>query len=58
MNNTTKICVLAEASRIDKNYNYYGDLVEYKDKLYWVDLSREYVEFRKNLEVTDEQKDL
>lgn len=53
MNNTTKICVLAEASRPDKNYNYYGDHVEYKGKLYYVDLSREYVEFKRNLEVEE-----
>lgn len=55
MNNTTRICVLAEASRIDKDYNFYGDYVVYRGKLYWVDLSKEYVEFRRNLEVkTDE----
>ena len=54
MNNTTKICVLAEASRPDKNYNFFGDYVEYRGKLYWVDLSKEYVEFRKNLEVKND----
>ena len=51
MNNTTKICVLAEASRTDKNYNFFGDHVEYRGKLYWVDLSKEHVEFVRNLEV-------
>ena len=50
MNNTTKICVLAEASRVDKDYCYDGDYVEYKGKLYYVDLSREHVEFVRNLE--------
>lgn len=58
MNNTTKICVLAEASRPDKNYNFFGDYVEYRGKLYWVDLSKEHVEFRKNLEAKNEQEDL
>lgn len=50
MNSTTKTCVLAEASRIDKDYNFYGDYVPYKGKLYLVDLSTERVEFVRNLE--------
>lgn len=56
MNNTTKTCILAEASRRDKNYNFFGSLVPYKGKLYWVDLSKEYVEFRKNLEETNDKR--
>ena len=50
MNNTTKICVLAEASRPDKNYCYDGDYVKYKGKLYWVELATERVTFIRNLE--------
>lgn len=45
MNRTTKIKILAYASEQDKSYNYYGDIVEYEGKRYFVDLSREYVEF-------------
>lgn len=46
MNKTTKICILAYASEPDKNYNYYGDIVEYEGKEYFVSLADEYVEFR------------
>lgn len=56
MNNTTKTCILAEASRKDKNYNFFGSLVPYEGKLYWVDLSTERVEFRRNLEEKDENR--
>ena len=45
MNKTTKIDILAYASQPDKNYNYFGDIVEYKGKRYFVDLSEERVEF-------------
>lgn len=45
MNKHTKWNILAYASQPDKDYNYYGDIVEYKDKRYFVDLSNEYVEF-------------
>lgn len=45
MNRTTKIDILAYASQPDKNYNYFGDTVEYKGKRYFVDLSEERVEF-------------
>ena len=45
MNKTTKIDILAYASKPDKNYNYFGDTVEYKGKRYFVDLSEERVEF-------------
>ena len=45
MNRTTKINVLSYASQPDKNTKYDGDIVEYNGKIYFVDLSREYVEF-------------
>lgn len=45
MNNTTKINILAYASEPDKNYNYYGDFVEYQGKRYFVSLAEEHVEF-------------
>ena len=45
MNNTTKIKILAYASEPDKNYNYYGDFVEYEGKRYFVSLAEERVEF-------------
>lgn len=48
MNNTTKINILANASEPDKNYNYDGDFVEYKGKVYWVSLRDELVEFVRN----------
>lgn len=43
--NTTRINVLAYASEPDKNYNYYGDIVEYEGKRYFVSLAEERVEF-------------
>lgn len=46
MNKTTKILILAYASEPDKNYNYYGDIVEYEGKEYFVSLAEERVEFR------------
>lgn len=45
MNNTTKINILAYASEPDKNYNYDGDIVEYRGKRYFVSLAEERVEF-------------
>ena len=45
MNKTTKINILAYASQPDKNYNYFGDVVEYEGKRYYVSLARETVEF-------------
>lgn len=45
MNRTTKINILAYASEPDKNYNYYGDIVKYKGKRYFVSLAEERVEF-------------
>ena len=45
MNKTTKISILSYASQPDKDYNYYGDIVEYKGKRYFVDLSTEEVRF-------------
>ena len=45
MNRTTKINILAYASQPDKNYNYFGDIVEYEGKQYFVSLADERVEF-------------
>ena len=45
MNKSTRINILAYASEPDKNYNYMGDVVEYKGKRYWVSLAEELVEF-------------
>lgn len=45
MNKSTRMNILAYASEPDKNYNFYGDIVEYKGKRYFVDLSQEHVEF-------------
>ena len=45
MNNTTKIKILAYASEPGKNYNYYGEFVEYEGKRYFVSLAEERVEF-------------
>ena len=45
MNNTTKINILAYASEPDKNYNFFGDIVEYKGKRYFVSLAEERVDF-------------
>ena len=46
MNRTTKINVLAYASRPEMDINYFGDIVEYQGKRYFVNLSEEVVEFR------------
>lgn len=46
MNRTTKINVLAYASQPDMDTNYFGDIVEYRGKKYFVNLSEEIVEFR------------
>ena len=45
MNRTTKINILAYASEPDKNYKYEGDIVDYKEKRYFVSLAEERVEF-------------
>ena len=45
MNRTTRINILAYASEPDKNYNYYGDIVEYNGKRYFVSLAEERAEF-------------
>ena len=45
MNKTTKINILAYASEPDKNYNFFGDEVEYKGKRYFVSLHEQRVEF-------------
>lgn len=46
MNNTLKTEILSYASQPDKNYNFFGDEVEFRGKRYFVDLSNELVEFR------------
>lgn len=53
MNRTTKINILAYASEPDKDYHYFGDIVEYEGKLYFVSLADERVEFIR--EVKDER---
>ena len=45
MNKTTKINILAYVSEPDKTYNYYGDIVTYESKRYFVSLAEERVEF-------------
>lgn len=45
MNRTTKINILAYASEPDKNYEYDGDIVDYKGKRYFVSLAEERVKF-------------
>lgn len=45
MNKTTKINILAYASEPDKNYNFFGDIVDYEGKRYFVSLAEERVEF-------------
>lgn len=45
MNRTTRINILAYTSQPDKNYNYFGDIVEYEGKRYFVSLAEERVEF-------------
>lgn len=42
---TTKINILAYASEPDKNYEYDGDIVDYKGKRYFVSLAEERVKF-------------
>ena len=53
MNKTTKINILAYVSEPDKTYNYYGDIVIYESKRYFVSLAEERVEF---LRIVDELK--
>ena len=43
--NTLRIEILAYVSEPDKDYDYYGDVVEYKGKRYFVSLAEERVEF-------------
>lgn len=45
MNRTTKINILAYASEPDKNYEYDGNIVDYKGKRYFVSLAEERVKF-------------
>ena len=40
-----KCSILSYASQPDKDYNYYGDIVEYNGKRYFVSLAEERVEF-------------
>ena len=55
MNETTKISILSYASQPDKSYNYYGDIVDYKGKRYFVSLAEERVEFICNLDTGKEK---
>lgn len=43
--NTLRIEILAYASEPDKDYSYFGDIVEYEGKRYFVSLAEERVEF-------------
>ena len=43
--NSTRMLILAYVSEPDKDYNYFGDVVEYEGKRYWVSLAEECVEF-------------
>lgn len=45
MNKSTKYSILEYASEPDKDYDYYGDIVDYKGKRYFVSLAEERVEF-------------
>lgn len=44
-----KYTILAYASEPDKSYDYYGDIVEYEGKRYFVSLAEERVEFIGNV---------
>lgn len=57
MNRTTRINILAYASEPDKNYNYYGDIVEYNGKRYFVSLAEECVEFIGVVRKEDKEND-
>lgn len=57
MNRTTRINILAYASEPDKNYNYYGDIVEYNGKRYFVSLAEERVEFIGVVRKEDKEND-
>ena len=43
--NTLRIEILAYASEPDKDYNYFGDIVEFRGKRYFVSLTEERVDF-------------
>ena len=43
--NSLRITILAYALDPDKDYNYDGDIVEFRGKRYWVSLAEERVEF-------------
>lgn len=45
MNRTTMINILSAASQPNSDIDYDGDIITYEGKKYYVDLSREYVEF-------------
>lgn len=57
MNKSTRLNILAYVSEPDKDYDYYGDIVDYKGKRYFVSLAEERVEFIGNLTVKDLIKD-
>ena len=52
--NTLRIEILAYVSEPDKNYNYDGDVVEFRGKRYWVSLAEERVEFLGEIDRTKE----
>lgn len=49
MNKSTRLSILEYASGPDKDYDYHGDIVDYKGKRYFVSLADERVEFIGNL---------
>ena len=55
--NSLKWAILAYASEPDKNYNYYGDTVEYNGKRYFVSLSEERVEFIGDVSCSDDERE-
>ena len=58
MNNTTKINILAYASQPDKDYDFFGDVVIYEGKRYFVSLADETVEFLGLVKEVDSKEEL
>ena len=54
MNITTKIKIMSYVSQPYKDICYYGDIVKYEGKKYWVNLAEEQVEF---IGIIREEKD-
>lgn len=56
MNRTTRINILAYASQPEMDINYFGDVIEYQGKKYFVNLSEEIVEFLGIIKGDDKNK--